>query len=125
MAKLNYGYPDRVYFEIFDGQHPAEKIYSVQVADWDSFVQSEAPVAAVVQSDFNQAISQTADHLKVNPTMELSEFMQDRNIDLPGEIYIKSEAFTWQDNGEQEQSSKGGKAKVILAAIVAAVALLK
>lgn len=125
MARLNFGYPDRVYFEIFAGEHPSEKIYSVQAKDWDEFVGSDAPVAAVVLSDFNQSIGSTQDHTKVVPTIELVEFMQDRNIDLPDEIYIKADAFSWQDNGEQESSSKGGNGKAILAAILAAVAFLK
>lgn len=127
-----YGYPFRIYFELFAGEHPSEKIYSVQVNDWQAFVGTDLPVAAVVQVE-DQALEDHIAHLKVVPTDLLVEFLESKGIEVPDEFYVQPLAFDWSDSAEyvedeyyaeEEAPKNSNKTKAILAALVAAVALL-
>lgn len=130
MAIVKFGYPNRVYFELFADQHPSEKIYSVQVKDWENFVKSEKLVAAVVQLDIQQNPTAGKDHLMVEPTAELVEFMNSRGIEIPDSFYIQPAGFTWDivdidiEEYNSDSGNKKSNIKAILAALAAAVALL-
>lgn len=125
---VNLGYPNRVYFELFAGKHPSDKIYSVQVADWQEFVGTDELVAAVVQTDLDQTLSNEVEHLRVEPTQDLIDFMAERGIDIPGEFYVQPLGFWFKEAevDDPEVETKDGKSnnKAIWAAIVAALALL-
>lgn len=136
MAVVDYGFPNRVFFEIYAGEHPSEKIYSVQVDHWQASV---GDVAAVVQVDLDQTMTNHQSHMKVEPTADLIAFMDSRGISLPETIYIQPLAFAWSRDGEfdvdenfedtVEPQPDGGeenksKTKAILATLVAALALL-
>lgn len=134
MAVVDYGFPNRVFFELYTGEHPSEKIYSVQVKDW---VESAGDsTAAVVQVDMDQKMTNHESHMKVEPTADLVALMDSRGISLPDTIYVQPLAFAWSRDGEFEVEEemvepqpdggkeKGSKTKAIWAALVAALALL-
>ena len=134
MAVVDYGFPNRTFFELYAGEHPSEKIYSVQVKDW---VESAGDsTAAVVQVDLDQVMTNHESHMQVEPTADLVAFMDSRGIELPDTIYIQPLAFAWSRDGEFEVEEemvepqpdggkeKGSKTKAIWAALVAALALL-
>lgn len=134
MAVVDYGFPNRTFFELYAGEHPSEKIYSVQVKDW---VESAGDsTAAVVQVDLDQVMTNHESHMQVEPTADLVAFMDSRGITLPDTIYIQPLAFAWSRDGEFEVEEetvepqpdggkeKGSKTKAIWAALVAALALL-
>lgn len=122
MAVVDYGFPSRTFFELFAGEHPSEKIYSVQVADWKKyFSKSEiAPgqdvqrdvydvhntisvyhdTAAVVQVDMDQSLENRASHLKVEPTADLIDFLVSRGVYVPDVIYVQPLAFAWSRQGD-------------------------
>ena len=127
MATVKFGYPNRVYFELFADQHPSEKIYSVQVKDWEDYVKSENMVAAVVQLDMQQDPTGEADHLMVAPTADLIGFLNSKGIEVPDSFYVQPAAFTWEQDEIQDEyvaKKKDKNIKTILAALAAAVALL-
>lgn len=120
---VDYGFPNRTFFELYAGEHPSEKIYSVQVKDWIHYFEYEHgrpasnptdkdgnPIklreyedrAAVVQVDMDQTMTNHESHLKVEPTEDLVLFMQSRGIELPEIIYIQPLAFAWSRDGEFE-----------------------
>lgn len=134
MAVVDYGFPNRVFFELYAGEHPSEKIYSVQVKDW---VESAGDsTAAVVQVDLDQVMTNHESHMQVEPTADLVAFMDSRGMTLPDTIYVQPLAFAWSRDGEFEVEEemvepqpdggkeKGSKTKAIWAALVAALALL-
>lgn len=134
MAVVDYGFPNRVFFELYAGEHPSEKIYSVQVKDW---VESAGDsTAAVVQVDLDQIMTNHESHMQVEPTADLVAFMDSRGITLPDTIYIQPLAFAWSRDGEFEVEEemvepqpdggkeKGSKTKAIWAALVAVLAAL-
>lgn len=154
---VDYGFPKRTYFEIFRGEHPSDKIYSVQVADWKRFFEYDPSsnlkdadgnaiktheykdTAAVVQVDLDQKITTRADHLRVEPTADLVEFLAKRGIEVPDTIYVQPLAFAWSRDGEfdveseivsptekpkEEDKKQEYKNKALLALAVAIVSLL-
>lgn len=133
MAVVDYGFPNRVFFELYTGEHPSEKIYSVQVKDWNAIAED---AAAVIQVDMDQKMTNHESHMKVEPTADLIAFMDSRGITLPDTIYVQPLAFAWSRDGEFEVEEemvepqpdggkeKGSKTKAIWAALVAALALL-
>lgn len=134
MAVVDYGFPNRVFFELYAGEHPSEKIYSVQVKDW---VESAGDsTAAVVQVDLDQIMTNHESHMQVEPTADLVAFMDSRGITLPDTIYVQPLAFAWSRDGEFEVEEemvepqpdggkeKGSKTKAIWAALVAVLAAL-
>lgn len=134
MAVVDYGFPNRTFFELYAGEHPSEKIYSVQVKDW---VESAGDsTAAVVQVDLDQIMTNHESHMQVEPTADLVAFMDSRRISLPDTIYIQPLAFAWSRDGEFEVEEemvepqpdggkeKGSKTKAIWAALVAVLAAL-
>lgn len=134
MAVVDYGFPNRTFFELYAGEHPSEKIYSVQVKDW---VESSGDsTAAVVQVDLDQVMTNHESHMQVEPTADLVAFMDSRGITLPDTIYIQPLAFAWSRDGEFEVEEemvepqpdggkeKGSKTKAIWAALVAVLAAL-
>lgn len=121
MAVVDYGFPNRVFFELYAGEHPSEKIYSVQVKDWIRYFEYEHgrpasnltdkdgnPIklreyddrAAVVQVDLDQVMTNHEIHMQVEPTADLIAFMGSRGISLPETIYIQPLAFAWSRDGE-------------------------
>lgn len=116
---LAYGYPNLKYFEIFAGQHPSEKIYSVQVKEWNN----KYPNCAAVIQTKEQELSDRIEHLRVSPTDELVQLMSDKGIELPNEIYVHPVAYKWVEVVGQKKNNFN--TKMILAAIVAAVSFLK
>lgn len=151
MAVVDYGFPNRTFFELYDGEHPSEKIYSVQVKDWEQFFSTPIQkgsqenthieyvyqdTAAVVQVDLDQVMTNHESHMQVEPTADLVAFMDSRGITLPDTIYVQPLAFAWSRDGEFEVEEemvepqpdggkeKGSKTKAIWAALVAALALL-
>lgn len=124
MAVFDYGFPSRTFFELFAGEHPSEKIYSVQVADWKKYFSKserapgqnvqrdvyDAPntisvyhdTAAVVQVDMDQSLENRASHLKVEPTADLIDFLASRGVDIPDTLYVQPLAFAWSRDGEFE-----------------------
>lgn len=134
MAVVDYGFPNRTFFELYAGEHPSEKIYSVQVKDW---VESAGDsTAAVVQVDLDQIMTNHESHMQVEPTADLVAFMDSRGISLPDTIYIQPLVFAWSRDGEFEVEEemvepqpdggkeKGSKTKAIWAALVAVLAAL-
>ena len=148
---VDYGFPNRTFFELYAGEHPSEKIYSVQVKDWEQFFSTPIQkgsqenthiesvyqdTAAVVQVDLDQVMTNHESHMQVEPTADLVAFMDSRGITLPDTIYIQPLAFAWSRDGEFEieedymdepqpdSGNNGSKTKAIWAALVAALALL-
>lgn len=129
MAIISAGIPNRVYFELYAGSHPSEKIYSVQVKDW----KYPEDVAAVVQTE-QQSLANRESHLKVEPTEELVRFMNARGIELPDEIWVQPLAYQWLDNDQIEveedvvitepQQKENTNNKSLLAMAIALVSLL-
>ena len=115
---LAYGYPNLKYFEIFAGQHPSEKIYSVQVQEWNSKYPNCAAVMQTKEQELTDRIKQ-----RVTPTDELVQLMSDKGIELPNEIYVQPVAYKWIEMVGQKKNNFN--TKMILAAIVAAVSFLK
>lgn len=117
---LNYGFPDRTYFELFEGTHPSRKIYSVQVKEWvkefskkevfdrnhdmhlsnDEIVYKYEDVAAVVQVE-HQKLENEASHLLVEPTADLIKFLKDRGVVIKGDLYVQPLAFDWVDDEKE------------------------
>lgn len=161
MAKFEVGIPHRTFFELFVGEHPSDKIYSVQVAEWNDFVErlydNDSPIRdandekvkvrdasdipAVVNRDLNQSLTNRADHLRVEPTEALAEFLGNKGVEIPGYVYVQPLGFMWESDGyeienevtddieeiyqdEQEEDIKTNKNKAILAALIATIALL-
>lgn len=113
----NFGFPFRTYFELFTGEHPSSKIYSVQVKDWrdafsrpvwdnlhhginaklDRFVCKDR--AAVIEVG-NQSIKNKQQHLLVEPTADLVSFLADRGITIPNRFYVQPLAFNWSSEDE-------------------------
>lgn len=151
---LNYGFPDRTYFELFEGTHPSRKIYSVQVNDWkkafskkemfdrnhdmhlsnDEIVYKYEDVAAVVQVE-HQKLENKASHLLVEPTADLIKFLKDRGVNIKGDLYVQPLAFDWVSEDEVEEvnpdvptpsdsEKKKSNTKAIIAALIAAISLL-
>lgn len=121
MAVVDYGFPSRTFFELFAGEHPSEKIYSVQVKDWIRYFEYEhgRPAsnptdkdgnpfklreyddrAAVVQVDMDQSLENRASHLKVEPTADLIDFLASRGVDVPDTLYVQPLAFAWSRQGD-------------------------
>lgn len=147
-----FEHPHLVYFELFEGEHPSKKIYSIQRRDWESFVsqlganQDPAYAFSVPESEYSKS-RKSIEHLKVAPSPFLRAFMDARNINLPSHVYIQPYAFefealdqstfdAWEDTattiveGEvhvvpDTQEPSSNKGKVLLAALVAAISLLK
>lgn len=166
--------PRLVYFELFEGEHPSKKIYSVQRNDWSNFMLTAFadrpgyPLAAwEVDEESYKEQANKLDHLRVKPTRALRAFMESRGIDLPEYVYVQPRAFEisrqgfyrhqpetivvepplddeWLEyyfdivydtvnfqfaDGTQVEpdstASKSNKGKVLLAALVAAISLLK
>lgn len=134
MAVVDYGFPNRTFFELYAGEHPSEKIYSVQVKDWGESAGDST--AAVVQVDLDQIMTNHESHMQVEPTADLVAFMDSRGITLPDTIYVQPLAFAWSRDGEFEVEEemvepqpdggkeKGSKTKAIWAALVAVLAAL-
>ncbi len=118
MEKIEFGIPNRVFFELFSGAHPSDKIYSVQVADWDEFTAQvvrdknqevwenkthleykETPAVVSLQE---QELKTKADHLLVEPTEELVAFLEKRGIEIPEELWVQPLAFKWEEAGEDD-----------------------
>lgn len=133
--KAQFGIPNRIYFELFAGEHPSDKLYSVQVKDWEEFTNSK-DVAAVVNLDLDQKLENQSSHLRVSPTVELVEFFQQRGWDnLPDELYVQKAAFEIVEGEVSEgdldddeysdvHSGNSNKHKAIIATILAALAFL-
>lgn len=155
----NFGFPSRTYFELFTGKHPSDKIYSVQVKDWidafskpvwdnlhhdvnakpDRFVYEDR--AAVVEVG-NQSLENKLQHLLVEPTADLVNFLANRGITIPDRFYVQPLAFNWpsdeefvvEDDVEVEnnttpdvsasKNNNKNNNKALLAAIIAAISLL-
>lgn len=139
------GYPNRTFFELFDGAcngKTADKIYSIQVADWKKYFVDSAgnyvPTAAVVDEDAtDQSLVNRGDHLRVIPTKALVAFMKKRGVTLSGAVYVTPLAFDWERNGEfenpddepivipefEEPKVESNGKKILLALAVAAISL--
>lgn len=117
MTVVDYGFPNRTFFEIYAGEHPSKKIYSVQVKDWEQFFSipiqkgSQENIhteyiyqdrAAVAQVDLSQVMTNHKSHMQVEPTADLVAFMNSRGISLPDTIYVQPLAFAWSRDGEFE-----------------------
>ena len=147
MAVKETGFPDRTFFEIFDGEcngKSAGKIYSIQVKDWKNyFVDREGnyvQTAAVVDADItDQTLYYRADHLRVVPTKGLQAFLAKRGITLSGVVWVTPYAFSWLREGEfdptedddpivipefEEPELVDNSKKIWLLAALAALALL-
>lgn len=146
---MELGYPDRTFFELFAGEHPSDKIYSVQVKDWKEYFTPKhanyekpeyIPTPAVVRvGDDYFMMDDREQHLRVQPTAELVEFLAERGVELPGEIYVQPLGFAWDaqevytheefpavnNNNCKTQEEKTSQSKAVLAGMVAVMALLK
>lgn len=104
------GYPNRTFFELFDGAcngKTADKIYSIQVADWKKYFVDSAgnyvPTAAVVDEDAtDQSLVNRGDHLRVIPTNALVDFLQTRGVTLNSAVYVTPLAFDWKDQAQAD-----------------------
>lgn len=168
--KVRVGYPFAhprfVYFELFEGEHPSKKIYSIQQKDWLQFLNSLPEpgfdyAAWYIPSSAYKEQGGALDHLKVYPTNALRQFMENRGITLPDAVYVQPRAYEIRTNDLQPEtitvypplddewkegyfdqvydlvnfefadgtpattSSSSNKGKVLLAALVAAISLLK
>lgn len=115
MANLTiYGIPKGKYFDLFVGEHPSEKIYCVQVKHWFNFF-PDVPAAVNVPipgnhkggdnrlndwvkmeiRDGEHVMNFNGRHLRVRPSKALVEFMEDRGIKLPKNIFVNPYAFRW------------------------------
>ena len=157
MNVYELGVPDRTYFELFLGEHPSDKLYSVQVKDWNWFVEREyntpskltdsdgnpvkireaSEVPAVILTDVSQTLKTKADHLCVEPTEALAEFLFARGIKVPEVVYVQPLAFNWLRDGdfevedvtvpttpETKNSNNSSKSKSLIAIAIALVSLL-
>lgn len=95
-----FEHPRLVYFELFEGEHPSKKIYSVQQNDWSNFMLTAFadrpgfPLAAwEVDEESYKVQANKLDHLRVKPTRALRAFMESRGIDLPEYVYVQPRAF--------------------------------
>lgn len=150
---MEFGYPDRTFFELFAGEHPSDKIYSVQVKDWKKyFLPKDAdletpeyiPTPAVVRVGDSMFVMENREqHLRVEPTAELIEFLAAHGVQIPSEIYVQPMGFAWDaqevyshddfpgedSHGTSKQKpnkeEKSSQIKAILATIVAVVTFLK
>lgn len=146
---MEFGYPDRTFFELFAGEHPSDKIYSVQVKDWKKYFLLKyadfekpeyIPTPAVVRVGDSMFIQENREqHLRVEPTAELIKFLDQRGVKIPSEIYVQPMGFAWDtqevhshddfpggDSHEKPtKEEKSSQIKAILATIVAVVTLLK
>ena len=113
----NFGFPSRTYFELFTGEHPSSKIYSVQVKDWrdafrkpvwdnlhhdinakpDRYVYEDR--AAVIEVG-NQSLENKQQHLLVEPTADLVSFLANRGVTIPNRFYVQPLAFNWPSEDE-------------------------
>lgn len=105
-----YGIPKGKYFELFAGEHPSEKIYSVQVKQWFNFF-PDVPAAVnvlvpeypngedgklyVAYQENHVVMNWHGEHLRVRPSLALVGFMASRGIDLPEYVWINPYAFRW------------------------------
>lgn len=98
--------PNFVYFELFEGEHPSNKIYSIQREDWWKFVNT-VPYpfyefgAWYVPSGEYQAQKNALSHLRVYPTNILRKFMEERGITLPESVYIQPRAYEIRKMNQQ------------------------
>ena len=112
------GYPSRTFFELFDGQHYSNKIYSVQVEDWKYYFEyiymresnltdkDGKPVKirdydsdlyfAVANTNIQQTLSSKADHQQVIPSEYLISYLEYKGIELPEELWVMPLAFNWE-----------------------------
>lgn len=164
-----YGFPDRTFFELYNGQcngRSADKLYSVQVADWEKFLSKRiidsgheiwetpnveykyTPTAAVVDIDVSDQSIKVGEHIRVVPTVALASFLESKGFGCPSEVWVNPDAFGWKEYGEYESETgdqffpgkedepynggtenqsdkKNVNGKVVLAALVAAISLLK
>lgn len=126
MEAYKLGIPVLNYFELFSGEHPSDKLYSVQVDEW------LPGAAAVINYDLSQKQANAKEHYRVTPTEELIEFLAYRGIEIPDEVYVQPIAFTFVDEEdmelvepEQEKTNKHHINKALLAAAIAVISLLK
>lgn len=118
MAKFEVGIPHRTFFELFVAERSSDKIYSVQVAEWNDFVErlynNDSPardangekikvrdakdVPAVVNVDLSQLLANRSSHLRVEPTDALAEFLGNRGVEVPSYIYVQPLAFMWESD---------------------------
>lgn len=151
ITKCQLGIPNRTYFELYVGEHPSEKIYSVQVKDWQKYFSKEKPLKnqeiyenkveriyeetpAVVDINPNQTLKSKEAHIWVSPTDELVKFMALKGIELPDELCVQPLAFDWEDGEcdieiEDEITvtpveKKKSNTKTILAIALAVLSLL-
>lgn len=144
MEKIYKGVPRATYFEIFSGEHYSRKLFSVQVKEFDQFCELHkggqvADYTAVYAGNDLLSITNKQDHVKVELTQQLLDFMEmkyNRYI-RQKEVYVKPCAFEWANiatnedvdlpeldtDVEVEDENKSNK-KVLLALAVAAISLL-
>lgn len=148
------GYPTRTFFELFDGQHYSNKIYSVQVEDWkyyfEHIFESESnltdkdgkPVKirdydsdlyfAVANTNTQQTLSSKADHVQVIPSEYLISYLVYKGIELPEELWVMPLAFNWEagevdieEDIVEPEPEKKINSKTWLAIALAALSFLK
>ena len=112
------GYPTRTFFELFDGQHYSNKIYSVQVEDWKYYFEyiykresnltdkDGNPVKlrdydsdwyfAVANLNPQQGLSSKVDHVQVMPSGYLISYLAYKGISLPEDLWVMPLAFNWK-----------------------------
>lgn len=148
------GYPSRTFFELFDGQHYSNKIYSVQVEDWKYYFEhiferesnltdkDGKPVKirdydsdlyfAVANTNIQQTLSSKADHQQVIPSEYLISYLVYKGIELPEDLWVMPLAFNWEagevdieEDIVEPEPEKKINSKTWLAIALAALSFLK
>lgn len=125
MDKVEFGFPFKVFFELFAGEHPSDKIYSVQVKDWNILFKDRA---AVEMNSTPVGDIDGAKHIAVKPTADLIDFFSYKGIQLPDKLYVVKSAFDWSEDVDEPEvpvKKNSNKSKILLAAIVAALSFIK
>mgnify|MGYP006932842189 CR=1 FL=1 len=148
------GYPTRTFFELFDGQHYSNKIYSVQVEDWKYYFEhiferesnltdkDGKPVKirdydsdlyfAVANTNTQHTLSSKADDVQVIPSEYLISYLVYKGIELPEELWVMPLAFNWEagevdieEDIPEPEPEKKINSKTWLAIALAALSFLK
>lgn len=132
--------PQMESFDVFESVQSDGNKISVNSKDWYDFASKNGGGAlnqpfTMVGTDLQTETVQN-DVVKVTPTALFRDFLADRNIEIPTEIYIRPSEYKFvlndrinpvflEEDVKNQQQVGSKKGKILLAALVAAVLLLK
>lgn len=123
------GVPDRTFFELYDGAHSSEKLYSVQTRDLPSDTASLVYNPTDTVNTFLETNEDVKnDHVFVELSADVLQLLQDRKVYTPVNAFVYKNAFKWipldEVNVEVIPEKKKSNTKAIIAALIAAISLL-